>query len=268
VCTVALCAVQYALLDMPIWMTLIAIALSVPLMLVGLRVLGETGWGPISALSNMMQGLFAAIAPQHMVANMVSSGTTGTIAVSSEAIMQDYKAGHMINSTPRTIVQLLAVPIGAAAVSWMYPLFVKQYGIVNTVDAAGQVKEAGLSSPISQKWAYFAQLLQDGFSSLPTSTIYALFIFAGLGVILTVLESNAKIRKWVPSPTGIGIGILVPFSVISTMFIGSIVAMIWMMSNRRSSDRYMVPLASGLIAGEAIVAVLLSVYMFILEKMH
>jgi putative OPT family oligopeptide transporter len=270
VCTVALCIVQRALLDMPVWMTLIAIVLSVPLMLVGLRVLGETGWGPISALSNMMQGLFAAIAPKHMIANMVASGTTGTIATSSEAIMQDYKAGHLINSTPRsmTIVQLLAVPIGAAAVSWMYPLFVKQYGIVDRVDAAGNVIKASLSSPISQKWAYFAKLLQDGISSLPTSTIYALLIFAVLGIILTVLEGMPKIRKFVPSPTGVGIGILVPFSVISTMFVGSVVAIVWMRANRKSSDRYMVPVASGLIAGEAIVAVILSVYMFVLEKLQ
>ena len=52
---IALCVVQRELLGMPIWMTLAAILLSVPLMLVGLRVLGETNWGPISALSNMMQ---------------------------------------------------------------------------------------------------------------------------------------------------------------------------------------------------------------------
>ena len=40
---------------MPVWMTIAAIVLSLPLMLVGLRVFGETNWGPISALSNMMQ---------------------------------------------------------------------------------------------------------------------------------------------------------------------------------------------------------------------
>src|SRR4029079_12500075 len=123
----ALCIIQKEMLGMPIWMTIVAILLSVPLMLVGLRVLGETNWGPISALSNMMQGLFAAVAPGNIGANMVASGTTGTIATSSEMIMQDYKAGDMVGTRPRliTIMQLLAVPIGAAAVSWMYPVFVK-----------------------------------------------------------------------------------------------------------------------------------------------
>src|SRR5262249_34583477 len=141
----ALVLVQKEMLGQPVWITATAILLSAPLALVGLRVLGETNWGPISALSNMMQGGFAFLAPGNVSANMVASGTTGTIAIESEAIMQDYKAGDMIGSSPRylTYMQLLATPVGAAAVSWMYPVLRSQYGIGDN----------GLSSPISRKWA-------------------------------------------------------------------------------------------------------------------
>ena len=248
VCTVALCAVQWMLFDIPVWMTMAAILLSLPLMLVGLRVLGETSWGPISALSNMMQGLFAAVAPGHIAANMVASGTTGTIATSSEAIMQDYKAGHLIGSTPRamTWAQLMAVPIGAAAVSAIYPVMRDTYGLGGD----------GLSSPISRKWAGFATILKEGVTALPSSALWALLIFSVLGVILTVLENYPKLRPWVPSPTGIGIGILVPFAVIATMFVGGVIGVLWKGGDRRSYDRYMIPLASGFIAGEALVAVI------------
>ena len=126
------------------WLTGLAILLSLPLMLVGLRVLGETNWGPISQMTNMMQVIFGAIAPGNLTVNMVSSGTTGTIAVESEALMQDYKAGYMIGSSPKsmTIMQLIGTPVGAAAVSWMYPLLRDTYGIVG--------ENAGLSSPISR----------------------------------------------------------------------------------------------------------------------
>src|SRR5262249_27232417 len=55
---VALIVVQKVMLEQPLWITTVAILLSAPLALVGLRVLGETNWGPISALSNMMQGIF------------------------------------------------------------------------------------------------------------------------------------------------------------------------------------------------------------------
>jgi uncharacterized oligopeptide transporter (OPT) family protein len=263
-CAVALCIVQAWLLDMPVWMTLAAIVLSVPLMLVGLRVLGETNWGPISALSNMMQGVFAAIAPGNIAANMVASGTTGTIATSSEAIMQDYKCGEIIGTKPRnlTLMQLIAVPVGAAAVSWMYPALVRAFGIFDTTDpVTHKVIKAGLTSPISNKWAGFAQILKDGASALPTSALYALVIFSILGAVFTVLEANPKLKKWVPSPTGIGIGILVPFSVIFTMFIGGVIGFIWERRSKATADVFMVPLASGLIAGEALVAVFASIYL-------
>ncbi|HEY3805776.1 MAG TPA: OPT family oligopeptide transporter [Kofleriaceae bacterium] len=263
---IALCAVQAVLLGMPVWMTLAAIVFSVPLMLVGLRVLGETNWGPISALSNMMQGVFAAIAPGNIAANMVASGTTGTIATSSEAIMQDYRAGDIIGTKPRnlTIMQLIAVPVGAATVSWMYPALVKAFGIFDTTDPVTHiVTKAGLTSPISNKWAGFAQILKDGASALPTSALYALIIFSILGAVLTVLESRPKLKNWIPSPTGIGIGILVPFNVIFTMFLGGVIGHVWEKRSKASSDIYMVPLASGLIAGEALVAVFASIYLAI-----
>lgn len=254
VSAIALCIVQYHFLHMPVWMTIAAMVLSLPLMLVGLRVLGETNWGPISALSNMMQGVFAAVAPGNVVANMVASGTTGTIATSSEAIMQDYKCGEVIGTKPRnlTIMQLIAVPIGAACVSLIYPQLVNTWGITGD--------DAKLTSPISNKWSGFAQILEDGVSALPTSALYALIIFSVLGVVFTVLESKPKYKKWVPSPTGVGIGILVPFSVVFTMFLGGVLGWIWEKKDKKSADVYMVPLGSGFIAGEALVAVVLAIY--------
>jgi uncharacterized oligopeptide transporter (OPT) family protein len=264
VSSVALCIVQATLLDMPVWMTIAAIVLSLPLMLVGLRVLGETNWGPISALSNMMQGVFAALAPGNVAANMIASGTTGTIATSSEAIMQDYRCGQIIGSRPRNIaiMQLLAVPIGAASVSWIYPRLVKAFLLFDATDpATGKVIKAQLTSPISNKWAGFAQILKDGVSALPPSALYALVIFSLLGVALTVVESNPRLRRYVPSPTGIGIGIIVPFSVVATMFLGGLGGYVWEKRFKTSADVYLLPLASGLIAGEALVAVFAAIFL-------
>jgi uncharacterized oligopeptide transporter (OPT) family protein len=230
-------------------MTAVAVASSIPLMLVGLRVLGETNWGPISALSNMMQAIFGIIAPGHIAANMVASGVTGSIATQSEGLMQDFKTGHMIGSTPRflTYTQLLGVPIGAATVSYAYPMLRATYGIGG---------EHGLQSPISQKWAGFAKLLSQGLSALPSGAVPALLIAVVLGIIFTCLEST-EYKPYVPSPTGLGIGMLVPASAIITMFIGALIEAVWTRSNKKSSDQYMVPLASGFVAGEAIVAVIL-----------
>jgi len=223
----------------------------VPLMLVGLRVLGETNWGPVSAMSNMMQAVFGLLAPGHVPANMAASGITGSIASQSEGLMQDYKTGAMIGSTPRylTYAQLVAVTIGAAAVSYVYPLLRNTYGIGG---------DHGLQSPISQKWAGFAKLLSKGLSALPHGAVEALVIAVVLGILFTILEAT-RFKAWTPSPTGIGIGMLVPASAIITMFIGGVIALIWQKATPRAAERHLTPLASGFIAGEAIVAVIIPI---------
>ena len=251
VMAIALIVTQKISLGMPVWMTATAIILSIPLMLTGLRVLGETNWGPISALSNMMQGVFGVLAPGHVMANMAASGVTGTIAAESEGLIQAYKTGHMIGSTPRylTYANLMAIPVGAAAVSYVYPLLRNTYGLGG---------ENGLTSPISQKWAGFARLLSAGLSALPPGAVTALIIGTLLGIIFTVLEST-KARKWVPSPTGLGIGALVPAAVVASMFVGAVADEVWKRISPRNEERYMAPVASGFIAGEAIIAVLIPI---------
>jgi len=247
----ALVIVQKVTLGMPVWLTIAAIVFSIPLMLVGIRVLGETNWGPISTLSNMMQGIFGVIAPGAIGHNLVSTGVTGSIATQSEGLMQDYKTGYMIGSTPRylTYAQLIAVPVGALAVAYVYPLLRDTYGIGG---------DHGLQTPISQRFVGFAMILSKGVSALPTGAIAALIIGSLIGIVLTVLEET-KLKKWVPSPTGIGIGMLVPGSAIVTMFVGGALAEIWRMAAKANYNRHVTPLASGFIAGEAIVAVIIPI---------
>jgi uncharacterized oligopeptide transporter (OPT) family protein len=148
----------------------------------------------------------------------------------------------------------MAVPIGALSVSLMYQLLVDTYG---------KVGGKNLSSAISTKWAGFAKILKGGPSALPTSAIYALAIFSVLGVVLTLLESKKSWKQYVPSPTGIGMGILVPFQVIATMFLGGVVGAIWGRADQKTADAYMIPLASGLIAGEALIAVIVPVLLML-----
>jgi uncharacterized oligopeptide transporter (OPT) family protein len=246
----ALVGVQM-MLGMSPWLTIIAIVFSLPLMLVGIRVLGETNWGPISTLSNMMQGIFGMIVPGQLLPNIVSTGVTGSVASASEGLMQDYKTGYMIGSTPRflTYVQLMAVPVGAAAVSWVYPLLRDTYGIGG---------DNGLQSPISQRFAGFGLILSKGVSALPHGALEYLLLGTLLGILLTVLEGT-RIRKWVPSPAGLGIGMLVPGSAVCSMFVGAMAAEIWKLVARKNQERHVTPLASGFIAGEAIVAVVIPI---------
>jgi uncharacterized oligopeptide transporter (OPT) family protein len=243
--TIVVCLVQYFSMHIPLWLSLIAVLLSLPLMLVGLRVLGETNWGPISAMSNMMQAIFAFISPGNVPVNMSSSGLTGTIAVTSEALMQDFKAGQLIKSNPRslTIAQLLAAPVGSIATAVVYPVLRDRFGI----------GPQGLSSPISVKWAGFAELLTQGFKALPPGCLVGLAVGIGVGIVLTLLA--IKWAEYVPSPSAVGIGMLLPASVLMTFCLGGVAQLIWARVSPSSEEGIRIPLASGLIAGEAILAV-------------
>jgi len=253
VLSVLLCVVQYVSLDMPVWITLVSLLLSVPLMLVGIRVFGETNWAPISAMANMMQGIFALIVPGHVPTNMIASGMSGTVAGNGEALMQDFKAGKILGSSNRnlTILQLLAVPIGAAAVAVIYPILRDRYGVV---DQPGHPAE--LSSPISVKWAGFAELLSKGLDALPAGSGAALAIGAALGVVIALGETRWK--KYLPSPTGIGIGMLIPGVYMLPMVLGGLAQYVWSKVDRENEEAYATPLASGFIAGEALVSVILA----------
>lgn len=248
---ITLAVVQKVSLGFPLWLSAISIVLSLLLMLVGIRVLGETNWAPISAMANVMQAVFAVLAPGHIPINMVGSGMSGAVAANGEHLMQDYRAGKIVGSTNRklTYLQLLGVPVGALAVAIAYPLLRDRYGIGG---------EGGLTSPISVKWAGFAELLGEGFGTLPQSALVALVIALVLGVALTLLEETAAAR-WVPSPTAIGLGMLIPGFAVFPMVVGGIAYALWKRFSARTEEIYNVPLASGFITGEALVLLILAV---------
>ncbi len=247
----ALAAVQKISLGFPLWLSLVSVLLSIVLMLVGIRVLGETNWAPISAMANLMQAVFAVLAPGHIPINMIGSGMSGAVAANGEHLMQDYRAGKIVGSTNRnlTILQLVGVPIGALAVAIAYPLLRDKYGIGG---------EGGLTSPISVKWAGFAELLGHGFGTLPRSALAALVLAIAVGVVLTLLEAT-RLGRWIPSPTAMGLGMLIPGLVVFPMMVGGILQAVWRRASPRTEAVYDIPLASGFITGEALLLLVLAV---------
>jgi uncharacterized oligopeptide transporter (OPT) family protein len=256
ICSVVLAIVQKVSLGFPIWLSFVSVGLSIILMLVGIRVLGETNWAPISAMANVMQAVFAVIAPGHVPINMIGSGMSGSVAANGEHLMQDYRAGKIVGSTNRNLTYLqlfVGVPIGALAVAVAYPLVRAKYGV------GGQ---GGLSSPISVKWAGFAELLSKGFGALSASAMHWLLIALVVGVVLTLLESHPRLGKFIPSPTAIGLGMLIPGFAVVPMVAGGIIQSVWSRVSPKTEEVYNTPLASGFITGEALVLLLLAALSF------
>ena len=54
-----------------------------------------------------------------------------------------------------------------------------------------------------------------------------------------------------------GIAMLIPVNAVTMIFLGAAADAIWAKSSPQSHDRYSIPIAAGLIAGEALVAVVI-----------
>jgi len=149
--------------------------------------------------------------------------------------------------------------LSALALALMYPLLRDTYGIIG--------EGAQLLSPTSQRWVGFAKLVTSelaGSAALSPEAVARLSwiktsvtVGAVVGIILTLLEQRKAWRTFVPSPAGMGIAMLIPISAVTVIFFGALADTIWAKVARAHHDRYSIPLASGLIAGEALVAVVI-----------
>jgi uncharacterized oligopeptide transporter (OPT) family protein len=109
-------------------------------------------------------------------------------------------------------------------------------------------------APGSQVWVAMAKALTGGLNHLPISILYAVLVGALIGILLPVLEKlYPGARRFLPSATGLGMGWVTPFSVALSFAIGAALAWIWRRAARESEQRYCLPVASGLVAGEAMV---------------
>ena len=92
--------------------------------------------------------------------------------------------------------------------------------------------------------------------SLPVSSRWGLAIGAVLGVLLTLLEMwFPRHKKFIPSPTGLGIAFtLNGFNAIS-MFLGSLLALSFAKAKPKLAAQYTIPVSSGIIAGESLMGV-------------
>jgi uncharacterized oligopeptide transporter (OPT) family protein len=171
------------------------------------------------------------------------------VATNGETLMQCYKTGKMVGSNNRnlTILQLAGVPVGAIAVALVYPALKLRYGIGGN----------GLTSPISVKWAGFAELLNQGFSQLPHGCFTAMLIAVALGIVISIFEP--RYSHFLPSPTAVGIGMLIPGSAMLPMVAGGIFQWVWAKADAKSEAMYCLPGSSGLIAGEALVVLVFAI---------
>lgn len=248
---VALLLVQIVAFNISWWAGLIAIAMSFVLSLVACRATGETDTTPIGAMGKVMQLMFAVFHPGQIVPNLASAGVAANSASSSADLLTDLKSGYLLGANARKqfLAQFFGVFFGTLVIVPIWFLMVP--------DKAHLEKFA---APATRTWEAVARVLTKGIEFLPMSARWAILMGLVVGVGLPLLEraTPAKYRKFLPSAMGLGLSWVVYFSNALGFFIGAVVIWVWEMFNRRHADKYAVPLASGMIAGESLIKAIIA----------
>ncbi len=215
-----------------------------------MRAYGETDINPVGTMGHSTQILYGALAPGKTLTNLMAGGLTAGCADSAADMMQDLKAGYLLGATPRkqTYAQFIGVLVGAVVAVLIFLVVTEAYGIATET----------IPAPAAVLWSGMAKLLAQGLSALPEYTTTGILVGVAFGILLTILE-NTKWGKFTPSPYGIGIAIVIPAFLSLSLFLGSMVKLLLEKTSPRWVETYSVPVASGGIAGEAIVGVLISI---------
>jgi len=121
------------------------------------------------------------------------------------------------------------------------------------------IGEGDLPAPAAHSWKAMAQLLNEGLSALPESSLGAVVAAVGLGVIISLCNKWEKTKAYTPSGLAMGIAFIVPAYYSVAMFVGSMFLVWWQKKNPVSCKSLSYPIASGLVAGEGLMGVVVAV---------
>jgi uncharacterized oligopeptide transporter (OPT) family protein len=234
------------------WMGLIAVMSTFFLVIVAARATGETDQTPQGALSKITQLTFGALQPGNISTNLMTANITAGTTIHASDLLIDLKSGYVLGANPRQqfLAQFLGVIAGGLVVVPIFFTLIPDPSLLGT---------ARWPVPGAIVWRGVAQLVQSGIGGLHPTAQIGLLIGAAIGVILPLLEFKfPRHTAYIPSATGVGIAFTIPGFACISIFLGGLFALWFRKMRPRLDEEYTVPVASGLIAGESLMGVLIA----------
>jgi uncharacterized oligopeptide transporter (OPT) family protein len=242
------------LFQIPLWAAVIAVPLAVVKGFVAARVTGETDVTPTKALGPVTQMLYGVMTPGNLSGNIMSANVTGGIGLHAADLLTTLKTGWLLGAKPRHqfYAQLFGVIAGAIVIVPAFNLIIPDASLLG-----GEAWPA----PSCVVWAGVSKAFSDGIGALHPTSRTAIVVGLALGVALALLERFApkRLRAYLPSPSGLGIAMVIPGSNCIAMFLGAALAEGCRRFAPKFADRAVVPVASGLIAGESLMGILIAI---------
>ncbi len=236
-----------------LWAGLVAVPLAVVMGFVAARVTGETDVTPTKALGPVTQAIYGALTPGNLTGNIMSGNVTGGIGLHAADLLTDLKSGYLLGASPRQQFkgQLFGVVAGALVVVPAFWLIIPDPTVLGSDE---------WPAPSCLVWAGVSKAFANGLTGLPPGANAAVGIGLALGVALALAERFApkKFVQYIPSPSGLGIAMVIPASNAIAMFIGSAIAALLRKYKPALGERLTVPVSSGFIAGESLMGIVIA----------
>lgn len=250
IASLACVAILIAVYGVSWWMALLSIVMAFLLSLVACRVTGETDTTPIGPMGKMTQLTYGILAPGQTIINLMTAGVTAGAAGAAADLLTDLKSGYVLGANPRKqfIAQFAGIFGGTAVVVPAFYLLVPNASVLGSDT---------FPAPAAQVWYGVAKLMSNGLHSLDPTAQMGLLIGGVIGILIPLIERVApeKVRPFIPSPMGLGLAFVIPgFNSIS-MFLGSLIALLYARFKPKAAETYTIPVASGIVAGESLAGV-------------
>ncbi|MFH1278607.1 MAG: OPT family oligopeptide transporter [Candidatus Eisenbacteria bacterium] len=253
--TAVTAAMSYLFFGIPIWMGILAVVISLFIASIAVRATGETDINPVGAMGKITQVVYGILDPGKITTNLMAAGVTAAGASQAGDLMHDLKAGYILKVSIRkqVITQLIGVVVGVFAAAGVYRLLTSAY----------EIPGESFAGPAVVAWHLMAKVLAEGVSSLQPSALWAAVVGGAVGIVLTLMHRIKGIAKWLPSPVALGIAFIVPGFYSVAMWLGAMITWLYRRKHGKEVDAYGPSLASGLIAGEGLMMVVVAALLII-----
>lgn len=209
--------------------------------------IGRTNWSPLSGMTLIAVTILIFISSglgdtKAAVVSAIMVGAAACVAMSQATdLMLDLKTGYLVGATPR--MQQMGQFLGA----WLGPILI--VGLIFVLHEAYGLGSDKLPAPQGQALASMVNGIIGG--DVPVQKYLA---GAGLGALLSVAQPGLGIT--------VGLGFYLPFSIVLTYSIGTLLRVLtdWKLGNQFAEETG-IPIAAGVIVGEALVGVGFAIYM-------
>jgi uncharacterized oligopeptide transporter (OPT) family protein len=183
------------------------------------RAAAQTAFNPARVMGILLQGVTALAGATSPAQNLAGAGFVAGSGAQAGVLTGDLAYGRWLKVPSRWQfwTQLITV-VPCAYVSALVFEAILQQGPMT-------IEGEGLPAPVAKMWAASA-LIFAGRAEMPPFAYQALAIGGAVGAIYVLLERNEKLEKWLPSSTGIGLGLVLPIAYGWSFFLGGLLFLI------------------------------------------